>query len=172
MLYTLYRKPKSDNNSHLIYNLSRDKIVVTMKYQSVSVLGDLIEPMNKSDSSNNKIRDDHFDIKQSIVREDYSNNNKYDSQTTKYNKNNFEDGDTDKLGNSQHLDDLMSDKIIDHEDQIIRTWGKSTITFTEIYNFKQYSIFSKKKYYCALSQGLCTYLFSCENISVSRYAWV
>ena len=37
--------------------------------------------MNKTDSSNNKILVDHFDIEQSLVREDYSNNNKYKSQT-------------------------------------------------------------------------------------------
>ena len=52
---------------------------------------------------------------------DYSNNNKYGSQNPNNNKNNSEDGDTDDLDNSQHLDDLMSDKIVDHEDQVILT---------------------------------------------------
>ena len=52
-----------------------------MKYQSVPVPGDLIKLMNKTDSSNNKIRINHFNIEHSLVREDYSNNKKYDSQT-------------------------------------------------------------------------------------------
>ena len=92
-----------------------------MKYQSVPVPEDLIELTNKTVSSNNKIRNDHFDIKQSVVREDYSNNNKYDSQTPNNNKDNSEDRDTDELDNSQHLDDLESNKIVDHEDQVILT---------------------------------------------------
>ena len=66
MFYAFYIKPNDYNNDHLIYNLSTDKIVVTMKYQSVPVPRDLIELMNKIDSSKNKIRVDHFDIKQSI----------------------------------------------------------------------------------------------------------
>ena len=56
--------------------------------------------MNKTDSSNNKIRVDHFDIEQSIVRDDYSNNNEHKSKTPNNNKNNSEDGDTDELDNS------------------------------------------------------------------------
>ena len=67
MFYALYIKLNGDNNGHLIYDLSRDKIVVTINYQSISAPGDLIELMNKADSSNNKIQVDHFDIKQSIV---------------------------------------------------------------------------------------------------------
>ena len=52
---------------------------------------------------------------------DYSNNNEYGNQTQNNNKNNSEDGDTDELDNSQHLDDLILDKIVDHEDQVILT---------------------------------------------------
>ena len=37
--------------------------------------------------------------------------------------------------------------------------------------FKQYSIFPQNKYYYAFSLVLCTYLFNCENLSVSRYTW-
>ena len=62
VFYALYIKPNGDNNSHLIYGLSRDKIIVTMNYQSVPVPGDLIELMSKTDASNNKIRVDHFGI--------------------------------------------------------------------------------------------------------------
>ena len=50
-----------------------------------------------------------------------SNNNKYKSQSPNSNKDDSEDRDTDELGNSQHLYDLMSDKIVDHEDQVILT---------------------------------------------------
>ena len=67
MFYVLYIELNDDNNGHLIYDLSMDKIVVTMNYQSVPVPGDLIGPMSKIDSSNNKICVDHFNIKQSIV---------------------------------------------------------------------------------------------------------
>ena len=52
---------------------------------------------------------------------DYFDNNEYESQTPNKNKNNFEDGNTDELDNSQHLDDLMLDKIVDHEDKVILT---------------------------------------------------
>ena len=52
---------------------------------------------------------------------DNSNNNKYTSLTPNSNKAIFEDRDTDELVNSQHLDDLMSDKIVDHEDQVMMT---------------------------------------------------
>ena len=78
-----------------------------MKYQSVPVPEDLIELINKTDSSNNKIRMDHFDIEQSIVRDNCFNNNEYDSQTSNNNKDNSEDVDIDELDNSQHLDYLI-----------------------------------------------------------------
>ena len=41
------------------------------------------------------------------------------------------DGDTDELGNSQHLDDLMSDKIVDHKDQVMLT--KESYTSTNVF---------------------------------------
>ena len=112
----MYIKPNGDNNGHLIYDLLRDIFVVTMNYQSVPVPEYLIEPMNRTKSTNNV---DHFDIKQSMVRVDYSKNNKYKIQTPNNNENYSEDGNTDELGNSQHLDDLISDKIVDHEEQVI-----------------------------------------------------
>ena len=54
MFYALYIEPNGDNIGHLKYNLSTDQIVITMKYQSVLVPGDIIKSMNKTDSSNNK----------------------------------------------------------------------------------------------------------------------
>ena len=67
VFYVLYIKPDGDSKGHLIYKLSADQILVTMKYQSVPVPEDLIKTMKKTDSSDNKIQIDHFDIKQSIV---------------------------------------------------------------------------------------------------------
>ena len=67
----------NDNNGHLIYDLSKKKIVVTMNYQSVLVPTDLFDPTNRTESSNNKIQVDHFDVDHSIVRIDYSNSNEY-----------------------------------------------------------------------------------------------
>ena len=67
VFYALYIKPKDDNNSHFIYDLSRDKIIVPINYQSAPLTEDLIEPMNRTESSNNKIQVDYFDVDHSIV---------------------------------------------------------------------------------------------------------
>ena len=101
MFYALCIEPHDNNNGCLIYDLSRDEIVVTTNYQSVSVPTDLFESTNITELSNNKIRVDHFDVKHSIVRMEDSNNNKNKNQTPNNNKDNPEDRDTDKLGNSQ-----------------------------------------------------------------------
>ena len=50
-----------------------------MNYQSVPVPKDLTKAINKMDSSNNKIEVDHLDSDQSIVQNDYSNNDDNDS---------------------------------------------------------------------------------------------
>ena len=99
----MYIKPNGDNNSHLIYDLSRDMIVVTTHYQSVPVPADIFEPTNRTEPSNNKFQVDHFDIKQPTVQMDNPNNNECKSQTPNNNKDDSEDWDTDALGNSQHL---------------------------------------------------------------------
>ena len=71
---------------------------------------------------------------------DYSNNNRYKSQTPNNNKDDSRDWDTNELGNSQHLDNLMSDKIVDHEDQVVLTKESYKLTSvsmnksTNIYN--------------------------------------
>ena len=51
----------------------------------------------------------------------YFNNNEYESRTQNNNKHDSEGGDTDGLGNSQHLDDLVLDKVAGHEDRIMLT---------------------------------------------------
>ena len=66
VFYVLYLKPNDDNNSHLIYDLLRDKIVVTTNYQSVTVPADLFEQSNRTELSNNKIQIDHFIVEHSI----------------------------------------------------------------------------------------------------------
>ena len=87
VFYALYIKPNDDSNNHLIYDLLRDKIVVTTNYQSAPIPADLFEPTNRTESSNYKIQVDQFDIKHSIVRMNYSNNNAYKSRTPNNNKN-------------------------------------------------------------------------------------
>ena len=115
LFYVLYIKPNGDNNGHLIYDLSRDKIVVTTNYKSVPVPVDLFEPMNRIESSNNKIQVDSFNIKQPMIQMDYPINNECKSRSPNNNKGDSEDGDTNELGTLHYLDDLMMDKIVDHE---------------------------------------------------------
>ena len=51
VFHALYIKPNCNNNGCLIYDLSRDKIVVTTNYQSVPVPVDLFAPTNRTESS-------------------------------------------------------------------------------------------------------------------------
>ena len=67
VFYALYIKTIGNNNGHLIYDPLRGKIAVTTDYQLVPVPVDQFEPTNRTESSNNKIQVDHFDIKQSII---------------------------------------------------------------------------------------------------------
>ena len=60
IFYVLYVGSNDDGNGYLIYKLSMDQILVTIKYQSIPVPGDLIETMNETDSSDNKIQIKHF----------------------------------------------------------------------------------------------------------------
>ena len=78
-----------------------DQILVTTKYQSVSVPEDLIKTMDKTDSSDNKIQTNHFNSNQSIVWDNHSNNNNNDSQTSSNDKDNSEDGSHNELDSSQ-----------------------------------------------------------------------
>ena len=87
---------------------------------------------------------------------DYSNINEYESRNSNNNKNEAKDGDTDELGNSQHLDDLMSDKIVDHEDPVILTKGSFNSTSVSVnestnidilYQVCFYSVYTNYKAY-------------------------
>ena len=119
----LYVKPNDDGKSHLIYKLSMNQILVTMKYWSVPVPEDL-------NSSDNKIQINHFNIKQAIVWDDHSNNNEYGSQTPSNDKDNSENGSHGELDSSQQLGDLKSNKIVNHEDQVIMT--KESYNYTSV----------------------------------------
>ena len=79
VLYALYIEPNDDGNGHWIYKLSTDQILVTTKYKSVSAPEDLTKTINKTDSSDNKVQIKHFNIEQSVVRDNHSNNNDNDS---------------------------------------------------------------------------------------------
>ena len=75
--------------------------------------------MNKTDSSDNKIKINHFDSNQSIVWDDHSNNNDDNSQTQSNDKDNSEDKSHGELDSPQQLKDLKSNKIVDQENQIL-----------------------------------------------------
>ena len=122
-----------------------------MKYQSVPVPEDLIKTMNKTDSSDNKIRIDHFDIKQSVVGNNHSNNKEYNSQTPSNNRNNSGDESHNELNNSQHLDNLKSDNIVDHQDQAILT--------KESYNSTSVSVTGLTNIYTILPSWFLQYLY-------------
>ena len=87
--------------------------------------------MNRTESSYNKNQVDHFNVEQSTIRVDYSNKNEYESPTPNNDKDESEDGDTDELDNSQHLDDLIFNKIVDREDPVILT--KESYNYTSIF---------------------------------------
>ena len=156
VFYALYIKPNGDGNGHLLFKLLTDQIIVIIKYQSVSVPEDLIGTTNKTDSSNNKNPIGSFDIEQSVVQNNHSNNREYNSQTPSNNKLLSEDGGCDELDNSQHLDDLKLDKTVDHEDQVILTkesYNSTSVSMTELTNINTslpssfYSVYTKYKVY-------------------------
>ena len=51
-----------------------------MKYQPIHVPENLIEAINETNSSNNKIQVYHFDNDHSTVQDDHSNNNEDDGK--------------------------------------------------------------------------------------------
>ena len=86
---------------------------------------------------------------------EYSYNNKYKSWNPNNNKYDSEDEDTDELGNSQYLDDLMSDKIVGHEDQVMLTkesYKSMSASMNESINIDNptpswfYSVYTNYKY--------------------------
>ena len=101
IFYALYIGPNNNGNGCLIYKLSTDQILVTMKYQSVPVPEDLIEAINKVDLSNNKIQVDHVNSEDSIVQDEHSNNNKDQGQTQFKYKDSSVDKSHGKLDSSQ-----------------------------------------------------------------------
>ena len=117
----LYIGPNDNSNGHLIYKLSTDQIIVTMKYQSVPVPEDLIKAINETDPCDNKIQVDHFNSNHSIVQDDYSNNSKDDGRTHFNDGDNSEDESYDELDCSQHLNGVEPNRIVNQENQILIT---------------------------------------------------
>ena len=105
-----------------------DQILVTTKYQSVSIPKDLIETINETNLSNNKIQVDHFDSDHSIIRDDHFNNNNDKGRTHFNNEDDSEDESYDELDSSQQLNGMESNKIVDQENQILLTVGSSNST--------------------------------------------
>ena len=67
--YALYIGPNDSGNTHLIFKLSINQILVTMKYKQTHVPEDLINAINETDSFNNKIQTNHFDSDHCIVQD-------------------------------------------------------------------------------------------------------
>ena len=116
----------------MIYKLSTDQVLVTMKYQLVPVPIDLIEVTNKMDSSNKKIQVDIVNSEDSIVQGDHSNNNKDDGQTQFKDKDSSIDKSHCKSDSSQQLKDLTSNKIVNQENQIILSKEQNNFTIISV----------------------------------------
>ena len=123
VFYALYIRPNYDGNGNLTYRLSTDQILVTKEYQSVPVPEDLIEAINETDSSDNKIHVNHFNGDHSIVQDDYFNNNDDDGHIHSNHKDNSEDESYDELDGSQQLNGMESNKIVEQENHNLSTVG-------------------------------------------------
>ena len=128
----MYIGLNNGGNGHLIYKLSTNQILVTMKYQSIPVPEDLIEAIKEKDSFNNKIQIDHVNSEDSIVQDDNSNNNKDDGQAQSKDKNSSVDKSQDKLNNSQQLYNKKSNKLVDQEIQTIISKESSNSTIVSV----------------------------------------
>ena len=110
--YGLYIWSSDNSDGHLIFKISTYQILVTMTYQLIHVPEDLVEVINKTDSSNNKVQVNHFDSNHYIVQDNYSNNNKDDGHTPRNDKDNSKDESHDELDSSPQLIDMKSNKIV------------------------------------------------------------
>ena len=128
IFYLLYIRPNGRGNNHLIFKLSTQKILVTMKYQPVHVPEDAIKTKDETDSFNNKIQFNHFGSDHFTVQDAHSNNNEEDDQPHFNDENNSEDENHDELDSSPQLNGMKPNKIIDQENQILLTVGSSNFT--------------------------------------------
>ena len=154
--FVLYIGPNDNGIGHLIFKLSTKQILITMKYQPVSVPEDLIKAINETDSFINKIQINHFCSDYSIAQDDHSNNNKDNGQTQCNIKDNSKDESYNKLDSSQHLDDTESRTIINQENQILLTMGssKSTSVSMIIYTgIRRYKYISTRFVYMVYTQS-------------------
>ena len=125
IFYVLCIALNDNGNGHLIYKLSTDQILVTMKYQSVYVSEVLIKAVNKTNSSNNKIHVDHFDNNYFIVPDNHSNIGNNKGCTHFNDENNSKDESYDELDSSQQLNGMESNKIVEQENQTLLTMESS-----------------------------------------------
>ena len=160
-----------------------DQILVTIKYQSVPVPGDIIEAISETDSSDNKIQVNHFNNDHSIVQDDHYNNNNDDNQTHLNDEDNFEDESYYKLNSLQQLNGKESKKIFNQENQILSIVGSSksisvyvnhtrttrTSTFLQGL-FLQYLHKTVNTILCLQpSIGICTQRYSMSSLRMHLY---
>ena len=109
----LYIRPNDIGNTHLIYRLSTDQILITKDYQSVPLSDDLIEATNVTNSYDNKIqvmhlKDDHY-----TVQDDHSNNHNEECHTLINNMNDSEDKNQHESDRPLQLNNTESYKTVD-----------------------------------------------------------
>ena len=128
ILYALYIRPNDIGNEYLVYRLSTDQILVKREYQSVHASEDLIEPMSKTNSYDNKIQVILSIIDQAIVQNDYSNNHNKDDHTHINNTNNPEDESHNELNSSSQIYGMEPNKIVDQGYKILLPAGPNKST--------------------------------------------
>ena len=73
---------------------------------------DLIKAINEMDSFNNKIQTNNFNNDYFIVQDDHSHKNEDEGRTHFHNENNYEDESYDESDNSQQLNGMELNKIV------------------------------------------------------------
>ena len=99
--YALYIGLNDNGIGHLIFKLSTKQILTTIKYQPVSMPGNLFKTTNGIDSLTTKIQINYFDSDQFTAQDNHFNNTKDEGQTQSIDLNNFEDECYDALVSSQ-----------------------------------------------------------------------
>ena len=128
IFFALYIRLNDHSNSHLIFKLSTKQILATINWQPIHAPGDLIEAINEEDLFNNKIQTNYFDSDHFILQDNHSDKYRDDIQNHFYNENNSEDENYDELDNSQQINDMESNTIIDQEDQVLLVEGSNNST--------------------------------------------
>ena len=64
----------NSGNGHLMFKLSTNQILATMKYQSIHAPESIIKAINEEDLFNNKIQTNHSDSNNFTLQDDHSDN--------------------------------------------------------------------------------------------------